>query len=472
MPSERVSEINARDFAVIANYEAWEKLVGCCVLHAEQAEGRISHVQLRGNYCPLITFEFSSGHSFRLNTEILANGKTTIYLEDEQKQWVAILQAAWDKREAERLAEEQALLAARLSRERKRRSFSNYHNYSEHCVANWKLTSRQGSDVCLVGVFSAYATASNYLDGDYIDIVVLGEAHREQLQLLAIWAEVYTEGALQFIDIGNPRFFPGWAFDYPPTHYEAFDIANSRIDDAIKSAIVAGLPAQNVPRMAYAFSGNEVFEEALLTAGERRVIATIRRVRQQFGISRPFSVLLALSEFVAACQAGENGTFDAEMLKRIMFFQEDVESASSNDDDAHLDLLPFASQGDQGEGWLSFDGCPFGLIDTEEFVLTMLNALEAIWARARPDVRRFRRFQLVGANILRGDDGTGSWTTLLAYCGGFMPRPPHARCGNSPLVIGVERVCDLCKHLVCSKCGWCSENCPQLKANPIRGDHE
>jgi hypothetical protein len=334
------------------------------------------------------------------------------------------------------------------------------------------VTSRQGSDVCLVGVFSDYATASSYLDGVDIGTVVLGEAHREQLQRIAQWAEDYTGGALQFVDVGNPRYFPGWAFDYPPTHYEKFDIASDGVDGAIKSAIFAGLPPGNIPKMSYVFCGSEIYEGAPLAANERRVITTIRSVRQQLGISRPFSVLFALSEFVAASQDVENGKFDAGMLRRIMFLESNVEGANTDDgvfSDGRPDHSTLASPANWGQDGERFDGSPFGLIDTERFVSTMLDALETIWTRARPGVRRFRRFQLVGANILRGDDGTGSWTTLLAYCGGFMPMPPRARCGNSPLVIGVANVCDFCKHLVCPKCGWCSENCHQLETNSIRG---
>ena len=322
-----------------------------------------------------------------------------------------------------------------------RRSFSSPETYSEHCVANWKQTTRNGTSVRLVGILSEYVTGEAFREGRSATAVVLGEVSSDQLVSAAGWFERWMQDKLQFIAIDKPKYFPGWVFEYPNDHY-ATDVSGEQVDAAINEALLGGLAPEDVPRSVLVHCASDFSEALGLDPTASSLLASMKAVKNEVGLSRMSAVMLLLALFVRSIHSVTEREFDLEQLRSFFFFQTD---------DGKVDVYR-----------------PFGRLDTEGFVNGMLNALARAMHAARDQMKQFRRFQLAHANILRGDDGSGRWTTLLAYCGGFMPGPPHARCGKSPLVIGEEIVCDLCRHLVCSECGWCTADCPQVKINPLR----
>lgn len=320
-----------------------------------------------------------------------------------------------------------------------RRSFSSPGSYSEHCVVNWKLHDRAGSSIKIAGVLSDYVTAGSYLAGYSGSAVFLGEVSREELVKTALWFQNRTNGLLQFIDITKPRYFPGWVFEYPDEHYGEVGLDPLAVSAAIERATSSGLSVEDVPRSLILFTPPELGLKFF--PSDAQIVCSLIEMRDAVGLSRMSAVLFVLSEFVLAVR-GVRHSFDAERLAHYIFFE--------------------ARSGQRNHQR------PFGKLDTESFVAEMLKALGCAWELARERLRRFQKFQLVGANILRGDAGDGEWTTVLAYCGGFLVGRIKARCGKSPLVIGDASVCHHCLHLICPKCGWCTEGCPQVHENPLR----
>lgn len=320
-----------------------------------------------------------------------------------------------------------------------RRSFSSPESYSEHSVANWKLKTRLGSAVKIAGVLSNYVGFDQFFDGGSHPVFVfLGEISLPQLEADATWFEDRTKGRLKFVELSLPKYFPGWFFDYGPEHYGDVDLPIESISERIEAAVESGLPLREVPGHLLVFARPEFSVERF---GSARLRNELQQMRASVGFSRTTAVLFLLSELVlAACEEIEG--FDHHALKQLMLFED--------------------GEGDQ------IPPRPLGRLDSESFVANMLEALTIAWTRAREELRTFTRFQLARANILRGDPGDGTWTTVIAYCGGFTAGPRIVRCGRAPLVIGEDTVCTLCRHLICSQCGWCSQDCPQNASNPLR----
>jgi hypothetical protein len=320
-----------------------------------------------------------------------------------------------------------------------RRSFSSPSNYSEHCIANWKLKDRTGLPVRIAGVLSDYVTIQSYAAGKSGTVVFLGDVSLEQLDRVSKWFEARTDGKLHFLGLTKPKFFPGWVFEYPREHYGPIEVGSDEISSAIAEAISNGMAIDDLPRSLLLYGPDAGHVE--LSEPESGLLISLQAMRDAVGLSRMSAVMFVLSEFVLAVQDGERA-FDTPLLARYIFFE-------NRDGEINTQR-------------------PFGLLDTESFVSGMLNALGTAWQRARSDLKIFRRFQLAGANILRGDAGDGRWTTILAYCGGFMTGPIKARCGKSPLVIGEAKVCNHCLRLICPSCGWCMDGCQQVASNPLR----
>ena len=101
---------------------------------------------------------------------------------------------------------------------------------------------------------------------------------------------------------------------------------------------------------------------------------------------------------------------------------------------------------------------PACIIDPLCILDKLISTLQILWDnRHSAELHNLRKYVLRGEGLLRAVNQQGQLTTVLAYCGGFIKG--KGKCGNSPLVIGVECTCQVCNMLVCGKCGFCSQSC-------------
>ena len=102
---------------------------------------------------------------------------------------------------------------------------------------------------------------------------------------------------------------------------------------------------------------------------------------------------------------------------------------------------------------------PLGLLDTQYYVVGLINMLMKVHEAIIRRQIDFVAFKLPHPSILRGQCESGSWLTLVAYCGGWRSVPVKVMCGASPLFLGKHALCPSCNHLICNFCGYCSQNC-------------
>jgi hypothetical protein len=104
---------------------------------------------------------------------------------------------------------------------------------------------------------------------------------------------------------------------------------------------------------------------------------------------------------------------------------------------------------------------PLLVADEVGAIVALLDSLDVLVNA--PEVRAFRIFGMTGPNIIRGRRSmTDAWTTLLAYCGGKMGS--EGKCRRSPLVLGRQLPCECCCKLVCDRCGYCWDRCPNCES--------
>lgn len=106
---------------------------------------------------------------------------------------------------------------------------------------------------------------------------------------------------------------------------------------------------------------------------------------------------------------------------------------------------------------------PASLVDPLCIIWKLISTLDEIWQnRYSTNLTNIRRFYLKGEGLLSGYDNNNNKISIIAYCGGYISG--KGKCGNSPLIIGKNVTCEVCKMLVCDKCGYCCERCKNLKA--------
>lgn len=315
-----------------------------------------------------------------------------------------------------------------------RRSLSSKNSYSEFFVRKLKEVASQDahSEVTITGTLSEYVsfhgTSRPFLPPT---VLVLGEVSRRTLDRAQVWMKDRTHDHLDLVNFAEPRFFPAWFFEYPESHYRKRETVIKTWKGIMQSALDSGLAWDKVPLFSLPFldEGNH----GGLTPQQAALLQTIRDLDRTLGLTRLSAVLLILSELIRA-SIGITSEFASDEIARYVF--------------------PFG--GKTGRKLLKL---PFVRIDELGVVDNMLKATNSAWQLARAQLREFKRFQLLGPSILRGDDGGGRWTTILAYCGGLRISPPGVPCGMAPLILGEHRTCSACLRLICPECSYCGKGC-------------
>lgn len=315
-----------------------------------------------------------------------------------------------------------------------RRSFSSPDSYVAHCVPRFKLARNSGAEVTVLGVLSRYAEAQEVFY-DPGKLQILGEVKVGDIRLLYRWAIGRFGNLINLDALWKPEYQPGWAFEYREAHYSN---RTEAIDQLCKTIAHEQYAIADVPRWVLPLVGLESFPAAsTLEPGEQRVLADFCTLRAEVGYCRS-------SLFVGAMG----------LLLESMARSTSVEPVAGA-----LQGLLFQS---------STTASPLGLIDTQNYVVGLINMIRSIQQESVRRQLKFVAFRMTHPSILRGQVENGTWLTLVAYCGGWRSTPVKTMCGAAPLALGVNEPCPECGHLICKDCGYCSNNCSLVQARQAK----
>lgn len=317
-----------------------------------------------------------------------------------------------------------------------RRAYSSRCTYSEHCVPRFK-TDRNDRCVVISGFLSEY----------YSDVSVpssrrvlwIGETSQEVIrELCSEFGEINWERSS---DLSKANFLPPWLFEFPEKVYEKRDRSMKELCELV------GQQSRCGDSLSWLSTGQWLI--ALLqpcAAVPPELSLEARLLLDRFaGVphpSRPRLFQHVLDRFVKTHFS--RGGFPCDAIWAALF------NSSMPRPSSHIWTAEDFS-----------DWCvPVAICDPLGTVATLIQTLAHVADEC--DRRRlvFSEFRLLGMNILQGRNGTAPWTTILAYCGGWLntKRGPR-RCGQSPLFLGRDASCRECNRLICHSCGYCSSDC-------------
>ncbi|HUR24939.1 MAG TPA: hypothetical protein VM327_02865 [Candidatus Thermoplasmatota archaeon] len=308
------------------------------------------------------------------------------------------------------------------------RSEHRENRYVAHCVPQFKET-RDSKTVTIVGTV-AYWSSLAKLQSKPLPYVFLGTTDAMRVDRLRT---SFSRGPLRISltrGIAGPKFLPPWLFDYPPSYYFQRDVAVDRLRELAASSLEP-LERRGLRRAPFLLAGVPSMRDDVadkLTAFQQGMLTALLKRLEEGGRTLAVVFLTILEGFVKAVKSGQ--AFPARQLEPLLF---------PNQEHARPILLHDPLQ------------TIHGLIETLSIAST--RGLEAL--------RAFDTFELYELNILRGKrPGDSEWRTVVAYCGGWEDGERGIRpCGNIPLVIGQNQLCNSCLHLICERCSFCSIRC-------------
>jgi len=318
-----------------------------------------------------------------------------------------------------------------------RRSQHSAENYTEHCVANFKV-SRNQAEVAICGVFSPYLQASKFLNPSKMSssnpIIILGETTFADQQVLK---EEFEEKGLLEIDLhrvngGAKSFIPPWMFEYPVWAYAEHDAILEQLRQVrVPHATICRIAKYNpIPASISAdIELKEIWDKDSLVPWEWQFINTLTSRVRKLGLSRPVLFLTILKHFLQMTSASTGVREYGPNGYRRFIFQSD-----------RTDV-------------------PLGIYDPLKTIDGLIGCLDKLWSAERKLIKGFKIFKLQNLNILLGKSSANdNWKTLIAYCGGRHPNN-NAACGKNPLILGESKHCSVCGKLICPECDFCSRDC-------------
>lgn len=318
--------------------------------------------------------------------------------------------------------------------------------YVEHTVPQFKRD-RRGRGVTIVAVVSPYLALEYLQDADSApfevsDVRYLGETNLDAIKQLC---ETFGSGALTVNDPADGAFIPPWYFNFPDAWYREFEFLCSELrnsespdagemrllyEDNIAKFPIAKFIAAQLPLPKWLLEAMEPWMRALV--GQ---LQSACRPRPQLA----HLFLLLLTDFLSKLRDVHVESFEPSAYLRLLF-----EGGSLSESTA--------------------SHRPLGIEDPLGTIRTLCESLQLLWtSREHLDLQRFRQYRLSGGGILQGREWQGvAWETVLSYCGGRVEG--KGRCGFTPLILGVETQCPVCRKLVCLHCGYCSERCARTAA--------
>lgn len=310
-----------------------------------------------------------------------------------------------------------------------RRSFSSHDSYVEHCVPKFKLSRASGTEVSVTGVLSEYSTVERLAESNS-SCRILGEVTASEIRRLHVWAGRRFGRILNIDGLWKPNYQPGWIFEYPPEHYPSRKTAIADIPCLIENLKASGITNDRIPGWLLPLCPDRELASPLTGSSQQsKILIDLHSLDDEIGFSRPGLFIYVMGLFLEAIASNEQpGQLDGP-LRALLFLHE-----------------PPLSR-------------PLGLEDSQSYVANLIDMLVQVQNEVHQQNIKLTAFRLTHPSILRGQRDSGSWMTLLAYCGGWRQVPVRARCGTTPLFFGQHEVCPNCGHLVCSTCGYCSRDC-------------
>ena len=308
-----------------------------------------------------------------------------------------------------------------------RRSFSSHDSYVEHCVPKFKQS--RGAEVSITGVLSEYRLVRE-IEEETSSCRILGEVTISEVRRLYAWARARFGHILNIAGIWNSEYQPGWIFEYPPEHYPCRNEAIAGIPGLIEKLKISGIASNRLPGWLLPLCPDRELALSQTQSDQMtRILVDLFSLNDDIGFSRPGLFIFVMGSFLESIANGEQ-TGQLEVALREL-------------------LIIRGSPNPR----------PLGLEDSQNYVVNLIGILVEVQNEAQRQRIKFSAFKLTHPSILRGQRDSGSWMTLLAYCGGWRDAPVRARCGATPLFFGQHAVCPNCGHLICDDCGYCSHGC-------------
>lgn len=310
-----------------------------------------------------------------------------------------------------------------------RKSERNPKRYVSHCVPRFKET-RQLRSVQVAGVLSDWLTVEQ-MSVPGTNVVFLGLVDQERIERVS---NAVNSGILQvsFRDgLRGPQFLPPWLFDYPLEDYECRDHALMALRDGEEPNFELANEAKLNPfavylaaRLSYRSQLGNVLSEAQKTFHD----LLLSRLGS-LGLSLPVIFLSLLEYFLTTLVNPPKQEYSPRHYIPLLFPTEDRRR-------------------------------PLFVFDPLQTIDSLVQALDQLWRAQSGELSGFRMFRLHDLNILLGKKTSldSRWTTLLAYCGGWIEGSVPRPCGTTPLVLGSCRSCE-CGKLICPNCDFCFESC-------------
>lgn len=313
-----------------------------------------------------------------------------------------------------------------------RQSKRNIRRYVGYCVPKFK-EDRDQISVAIAGVLSPFLPLAE-MWSDKKKLLFMGVTYLEEYKKLQ---NEFNSSILDinFVETGrqSKNFLPPWIFSYPDRLYGPRDacLAELRKIDYLDWEVCKANGINPLPAYIAAGVRSKPIKTISLPAYQNDFIRLLMPRVRRFGLSLAVVYLSVLEHFLRVLSLGPSSSYSPKTYLSLVF-----------------------TTGDRTRPLFIYD--PLSAIDS------LINCLLALWDYKARGLTEFRMFQLQGFNILRGKKNITdpNWTTLIAYCGGWLEMPWGKKpCGNTPLVLGVCKSCDKCGKLVCPSCGFCSESC-------------
>jgi hypothetical protein len=313
-----------------------------------------------------------------------------------------------------------------------RRSQDNPRAFVSHCVPKFKTT-RNGSSVIIAGALSKLLSLQQILDGDS-EVRFLGTTSADKLSQLR---RMLTSSRLQLFvtSLNGPTYLPSWIFDYTAADYKSRDDALREIAKIFDNlSIGSHLDVPGLMPALLAIGATDLINpKDLRYTWQFDFINCLSSRLKEYPFSLSVVYLTILEHFLIMLAKDDSMDYVPEAYREIVFYS---------------------------TKWKS----PLFFCDPECAVYSLIESLATLWRHRDESLLDLKIFRLHQLNVLSGQrDESTPWQTVLAYCGGWIIESGRSRpCGKTPLVYGEHRSCS-CGKLICDKCDYCSESCPERK---------
>jgi hypothetical protein len=342
-----------------------------------------------------------------------------------------------------------------------RNPVNHKYYYVDYCIPKFKFERRLNNNVKIAGVLSPYLQSEYIVNPKEINyyvksIVFLGEF---EVRLLQNIKKIFSNDNIS-LKLSKSNLYPPWLFDFPITFYQ------NQIDsrEAIRIMEDNEIPSQDEVTL---FDYNPIpgflsakrklslsFKKSLLPWQIKLFDQIIEK--SEYPITLPYLYLNIITHFLHIISSDkEYDNFHPEGYRKLLYADH-----NSNKNLKKYSTPSRAHKSYHANNFGEEDLRPIGILDPLNIISELIDTLEILWENKNQiSLTEFQDFKFRGFGILEGRKfHENRYTTILAYCGGTIER--KGKCGNKPLIIGREKTCPSCRKLICNKCGFCSNDCP------------